>query len=61
MKARCLNPKNPEYKNYGGRGISICDAWNVIINRYKSGLPPEKVLSTKRFYGKSFKTQKEAL
>lgn len=27
MKARCLNPKNPKYKNYGGRGIKICNEW----------------------------------
>lgn len=27
MKARCFNPKNPEYKNYGARGIKICDEW----------------------------------
>lgn len=27
MKQRCLNPKNPKYKNYGGRGIKVCDAW----------------------------------
>lgn len=27
MKRRCLNPKFKGYKNYGGRGISICDEW----------------------------------
>ena len=27
MKNRCLCPNNPQYKNYGGRGIDICDAW----------------------------------
>jgi len=27
IKHRCLNPKTSNYKNYGGRGISICDAW----------------------------------
>lgn len=27
MKQRCYNPNNPEYKNYGGRGIRICDEW----------------------------------
>lgn len=27
MKARCLNPKTHSYHNYGGRGISICEAW----------------------------------
>lgn len=27
MIARCTNPKHPQYKNYGGRGISICLRW----------------------------------
>ena len=24
---RCNNPKNKSYKNYGGRGITICEEW----------------------------------
>lgn len=27
MKNRCLNPKNQDFKNYGGRGIVVCDEW----------------------------------
>jgi hypothetical protein len=27
MKQRCLNPKNPKYPDWGGRGISIHPAW----------------------------------
>lgn len=27
MRARCLNQKNPAYKDYGGRGIVICQRW----------------------------------
>lgn len=27
MADRCLSPNNPEYSNYGGRGIKICDRW----------------------------------
>lgn len=27
MRMRCLNKNNPQYKDYGGRGISICDEW----------------------------------
>ncbi len=27
MKARCYNPAHPQYPNYGGRGIKVCDAW----------------------------------
>lgn len=28
MKQRCNNSNNDSYKNYGGRGISVCDRWN---------------------------------
>ena len=27
MIQRCLNPKSPAYKNYGGRGILVCERW----------------------------------
>jgi len=27
MLARCNRPGHPAFKNYGGRGISVCDAW----------------------------------
>ena len=27
MKDRCYNPKNPRFKRYGGRGITICQEW----------------------------------
>lgn len=27
MKARCYRPTCKDFKNYGGRGISICDEW----------------------------------
>jgi hypothetical protein len=32
MKTRCLNPKNPAFKDYGGRGIKICSEWMKFIN-----------------------------
>ena len=28
MRQRCLNPNNPRYGDYGGRGISISPRWN---------------------------------
>jgi hypothetical protein len=27
MKQRCTNPKHRAYRNYGGRGIKVCDRW----------------------------------
>lgn len=27
MRARCRNPNNKHYKDYGGRGIKVCDRW----------------------------------
>ena len=28
IKRRCNNPNASEYKNYGGRGISVCEEWS---------------------------------
>lgn len=27
MKRRCFNPNDEYYKDYGGRGITVCDRW----------------------------------
>lgn len=32
MKQRCFNHKSQQYKNYGGRGITVCDRWLVYTN-----------------------------
>ena len=34
MRGRCLNTNDPAYRNYGGRGISICSRWNKFENFY---------------------------
>ncbi len=34
MLARCRNVKHKEYKNYGMRGISVCDSWLNFKNFY---------------------------
>lgn len=34
MKSRCLKKDNKSFKDYGGRGISICDEW-LDFNEFK--------------------------
>ena len=34
MKKRCYNPNSSSYKNYGGRGISICSTWLNDFNSF---------------------------
>lgn len=32
MRQRCLNQNDRAYRNYGGRGITICSRWSVFEN-----------------------------
>ncbi len=34
MIRRCENPNCPQYKDYGGRGISVCERWHKFENFY---------------------------
>lgn len=34
IKQRCFNPKNPGYKNYGGRGVGMCDKWRYSFESF---------------------------
>lgn len=52
MKERCNNKNNNKYKNYGGRGIKVCDEWQkdftifynwAISNGYEKGLTIERI------------------
>lgn len=51
MKQRCLNPKDKNYKDYGGRGITVCSEWLnpenfykwAIANAYKKGLSIDRI------------------
>lgn len=50
MKARCENPKDSGYKNYGGRGIRVCDGWrnfegfySDMFSSYEDGLTLERI------------------
>ena len=44
MKARCYNRKAVGYKNWGGRGIQICDEWrfNFIAFLVDMGRKPTR-------------------
>jgi len=51
MKTRCFNPKCAEYKNYGGRGISVHNEWLsfkpfeewALKNGYQKGLTIDRI------------------
>ena len=32
MIRRCTNPNNKDYKDYGGRGITVCEEWLDVID-----------------------------
>lgn len=38
MKGRCLNPGDSSYDRYGGRGISICRAWQNSFEQFLSDM-----------------------
>ena len=31
VKTRCYNAKIPNYNDYGGRGITVCDEWKFVV------------------------------
>lgn len=56
MFDRCYNPNYPSYKNYGARGISVCEEWDkgnpdgtynfikwALENGYKDGLSIDRI------------------
>lgn len=52
MKQRCKNPKAKWYKNYGGRGISVCPEWDksfiafytwAMAHGYEDGLQIDRI------------------
>ena len=52
MRNRCHNPNDQEYKNYGERGIFVCDEWRnnpknfydwAFKNGYKNGLSIDRI------------------
>lgn len=62
MMERCYNKKHTSYKDYGGRGITVCKDWHNILNfyqwamsnGYKDGLTIERkmaIMSQKIAFG----------
>lgn len=51
MHYRCRSPKHKHYKDYGGRGISICEEWYSFVyfalwainNGYKDNLTLDRI------------------
>lgn len=41
MRQRCSNPNKPQWKDWGGRGITVCESWQTFENFYADmGDPP---------------------
>lgn len=40
MKNRCRNPNVANYPRYGGRGISVCDAWSEGFEAFLADVGP---------------------
>lgn len=45
MRRRCYDTKNPQYKDYGGRGIIVCDRWKYNYDAFVAdmGLKPRSL------------------
>lgn len=44
IKHRCLNPNYRDYKNYGGRGIAVCDRWRDSFDNFMDDMGPRPSL-----------------
>lgn len=40
IRARCLNPANPRWKDYGGRGITMCARWEASFADFAADMGP---------------------
>lgn len=40
MKQRCHNPKNKDYRHYGGRGIVVCQRWRESFPAFLADMGP---------------------
>lgn len=41
MKGRCTRPSDPAWKNYGARGITVCDRWLHSIEAFVEDMGPK--------------------
>jgi hypothetical protein len=48
MRTRCTNANAPQYRRYGGRGITICERWDVFANFYADMGPAQDGMSIDR-------------
>lgn len=57
MKSRCYNPKSISYKNYGAKGITVCEEWLTfenfhnwaILNGYSDELQIDRIENSKGY------------
>lgn len=57
IRQRCNNKNNKRYKDYGGRGITICNEWNdfknfydwALNNGYKENLTIDRINNNKGY------------
>ena len=43
MKSRCLNPSDPKFRNYGARGIQVCNRWLESFSNFYADMGPRPV------------------
>jgi hypothetical protein len=50
MLSRCTNPHHKNYADYGGRGITVSEAWRHSFETFASdmGEPPESAMTLER-------------
>ena len=52
MKRRCYNLKSENFKNYGGRGITVCDRWRFSFENFLTdmGERPEMMKGLRSYF-----------